>query len=220
MKRCLAVMLLTVMVLSVNSVFAQEFSSSIVTKTSEGTTTGKFFASKDRLRMDMAPAVTITRLDKKVVWMLLPDQNTFMEMPMEPSDFTPTLDKVPGEKKRTLLNTETIDGRETKKYEVVFDSRGKEETLYIWMSEELNFPIKSSAVDDSWVVEYKDISAGPQPAELFELPQGYKKFDYGKTPDEAKILDEVNASDEVKAPDEVTAPDETKTISEAKATEG
>ncbi len=189
MKRFCAVVLAVFFLSIVNFSYAQEFSSNIVTKTKDGVTNGKFYVSKDRLRLEIEPAVTVTRIDKKIVWMILPEQKTYLEMPMESQDMVPTLERVPGEKKRTVIGTETIEGRETRKYEVVFDSQGKEEVIYLWMSEELNFPVKSAALDDSWSVEYKDIVPGAQPPELFELPADYTKFDYGKTPAETQIDD-------------------------------
>jgi len=89
------------------------------------------------------------------------------------------MNKVPGEISRKLLGTETIAGRVTEKYEVQYQDKDKKQTIHIWLSKDLQFPLKSSNVDGSWSVEYIDVKEGPQPAAMFELPADYKKFVYG-----------------------------------------
>jgi hypothetical protein len=170
-----------------NFAFSQEFSSNVTTKTKEGTESGKVFVSKDKIRMEMETAISIARTDKKLVWMLLPQDKIYMEMPMGAENTITLMNKVPGEISRKLLGTETISGRETEKYEVVYQDKvkDKEQTINIWLSKDLQFPLKSSNVDGSWSVEYTDVKEGPQPAAMFELPADYKKFEYGATEAEA-----------------------------------
>jgi hypothetical protein len=166
-------------------VYAQEFSADIVTNTKDGSSKGKVYVSKDRIRMEMQSAITIARMDMKKAWMLMPQQKMYMEMPADAQNLSSAMEKVPGERSRTLIGTETIGGRQTEKYEVSYDYQGTAETIYIWLSKELHFPLKSSALDNSWSVEYTNVAEGPQKQELFELPGEYTKFDYGATAAEA-----------------------------------
>jgi hypothetical protein len=53
---------------------------------------------------------------------------------------------------------------------------------YQWMATDINFPVKTAAVDGSWSMEYKDIKLGSQPDSLFELPAGYQKMSIPSMP--------------------------------------
>jgi hypothetical protein len=163
----------------------QEFSAAIVSTANGSPVSGTVRVSKDKLRLDMPPAVTILRNDKKVAWMLMAEQKVYVEMPIDARSLATSMEHVPGEISRTLLGTEAIGGRDTEKYEVTYRDHEQSETLYIWLSKELHFPLKSSARDGSWTVEYTNVSDGPQPPEMFEVPDGYTKYDYGETPAEA-----------------------------------
>ena len=188
MKRFLSVIAASAVLFLFSSTvpaFSQEFSSNVITKTKEGTMNGKVFVSKDKIRMEMETAISIARSDKKIVWMLLPQDKIYMEMPMGAENTVTLMNKVPGEISRKLLGTETIAGRVTEKYEVQYQDKDKKQTIHIWLSKDLQFPLKSSNVDGSWSVEYIDVKEGPQPAAMFELPADYKKFVYGATEAEA-----------------------------------
>mgnify|MGYP001594689202 CR=1 FL=1 len=74
------------------------------------------------------------------------------------------------------MGSETIDGHPSTKYEVTAKVDDKTMTTYQWLATDINFPVKTAAVDGSWTVEYKDIMLGSQPDSLFELPAGYQKM--------------------------------------------
>jgi hypothetical protein len=166
-------------------IYAQEFSANIVANSKEGGMKGSVLVSKDKIRMEMQQAVSIVRIDKKLVWMLLPEQKMYMEMPAEAQNLSMSVEKVPGEISRRFIGAEPVDGRDTEKYEVTYQNQGKAETIYVWLSKDLHFPLKSAALDNSWTVEYTNVKEGPQPQDMFELPAGYKKFEYGATAAEA-----------------------------------
>ena len=46
---------------------------------------------------------------------------------------------------------------------------------YQWIKDG-QIPVKVEAVDGSYSMEYKNISTGAQPAELFEVPADYEKM--------------------------------------------
>lgn len=180
MKRFLTVIAASAVLFSLSSfAFSQEFSSNVITKTKDGIVNGKVYVSKGNIRMEMESAVSIARTDKKIVWMLLPRERIYMEMPMGAENTVTLMNKVPGEISRKLLGTEIIAGRETEKYEVQYQDKDKKQTIHIWLSKDLKFPLKSSNIDGSWNVEYVDVKEGPQAGALFELPADYKKFEYG-----------------------------------------
>jgi len=157
-------------------VMAEDFSADMVSTTKEGTLEGKIFVSQDRVRMEIPESISITRMDKKVVWILMPSGKMYMEQPFDPGKVVAFTEKIKGEIERKLLGQETIDGRMTDKYEVVYNAYGNTETMFQWMAEDLNIPVKTAAADNSWTTEYKNIKTGNQPDELFEVPADYQKF--------------------------------------------
>lgn len=177
MKR-LSVIVLFVLLLA-GTAFALEFSADTVMTAKGMKTTGKIYFSGEHFRMDMTsprPMTTITLLDKKVVWSIMPEEKMYMEIPFNPKREPIVKDKVQGEVDRKLVGTDEIDGHPAKKYLVTYKNGGEKMQMYQWIATDLNFPVKTEAVDGSWSQEYKNIKTGPQPASLFKVPAGYKKF--------------------------------------------
>jgi hypothetical protein len=158
------------------AVFAEDFSANMISTTKEGTYQGKVFVTKDKMRIEMMGSITISRADRRVVWMLMPEDKTYMEMSLKPQDIVMTGDKTPDEISRRLVGRETIDQKMTDKYEIEYAVKGNNSSVFVWLIKNLNLPVKSSATDGSWSVEYKNIVVAKQPASLFEIPAGYKKF--------------------------------------------
>ncbi len=135
---------------------------------------GKIFVKGDKVRQETTEEdetqVMIIRPDKKLTWMISPEEKTYVEMPYQSTDKTFeewTADK---EKNAKSLGEETVSGMPCKKYETVEDG---EKTLF-WISKQFPFPIK---IEDSEVtMEYKNIKLGPIDDSLFELPAGYEKM--------------------------------------------
>jgi hypothetical protein len=136
------------------------------------------FISDTKTRMEMADSVMISRPDKGVVWMLMPQQNMYMESPLKPQNIIVTEEKMQGEVSRKLIGSEVIDGRPADKYEVVYLSGKNNESVFVWLLKDIKFPVKTAATDGSWSVEYKNINTAKQEPTLFEIPSGYKKFSY------------------------------------------
>ncbi len=180
MKRiwCFPVMLFVLMILSFStplSARAVEFSADLVIQPKgDEPMTGKIFVKGDKVRQETSEEgetqIMIIRPDKKLTWMLTPEEKTYMEMPYQAEDKTFeewTADK---EKKSKLLGEETISGLACRKFESVEDG----EKTYFWIAKQFPFPIK---VEDSEVtMEYKNIKEGPLADSLFELPAGYEKM--------------------------------------------
>jgi len=161
---------------SVGTIFAADFSADLVAKTKDGVFQGKFFVSGEKSRMEAPQGITITRVDKKLVWMLMPEQKMYMQMPLRPDSAVGQTDKMPGEIERKLIGTETIDGKTADKYRIVANADNQKTVILLWLIKDSDIPVKTAAEDGSWVFEYKNIKTGAQPASLFELPAGYQAF--------------------------------------------
>jgi outer membrane lipoprotein-sorting protein len=163
-----------------SAALAGEFSAdTIMTYKGSGKTTGKVYYKADRFRMDMnAPSemIVITRMDKKVVWNIVPAEKMYMEMPFNLKNRLRVEKKYEGEIDRKQVGSETIDGHPAKKYLITYKSGKGTNQVYQWMATDINFPVKTEAVDGSWSQEFRNIKDGPQPDSLFEVPAGYKKF--------------------------------------------
>jgi hypothetical protein len=165
--------------------FAQEFSAQITTKSGAGNSMpGNFYFSKDKSRLEISKTITISRLDKKLGWLVFPDQKMFMEVPLELQNTPVSSDKMPEEIKRILLGEEKIDGKLVEKYEITVQQEGVPEKRYAWITkDEPKIMIKSCAVDGSWQIEYTNVVFGKQPDSLFEVPSDFQLFDYGQDSD-------------------------------------
>jgi len=158
---------------------AQDFSADMVSTTKAGVSTGKIFVAKEKTRMETLQTIIITRIDKNVVWILMPAQRMYMEQPLKPENVVATTDKMPGEIERKLVGKETVGGKRTDKYRIVYTAADKKETIFQWIVADSGFPIKSAAVDGRWIIEYRNLKTGKQPDTLFEIPTGYQKFSLG-----------------------------------------
>ena len=188
MVKRLAVLLSLIFLFSgVASAF--EFSADTIMTGKGRTNTGKAFFSKDKYRIDMeapqkgnarafAATSIITRIDKKVIWTIMPDRKMYGEKAYDDMKDRPMVEakKMVGEVERKEVGAETIDGHPTKKYLVTRKSGSGQHQVYSWLATDMNFPIKTAAVDGSWSQEYKNIKLGAQPDSLFEVPAGYTKF--------------------------------------------
>ena len=153
-----------------------DFSAEIVTKNNAGTFEGKIYSAKDKTRMDMPQSSVITRLDKNVVWILMPSEKMYIEQPIKPENTAMKPGKLPGETRRELVATEKVNGQNTEKFKITYSAGGKTETIFQWIAKDSGIPIKTSALDGKWSYEYKDIKTGSQNTALFELPKDYAKF--------------------------------------------
>ena len=158
------------------NVFALDFSADMVMIQKDVTTNAKVFMSGQRSRMEVPGSISISRMDKKVMWILMPEQKMYMEQAFDPSKMMVSSGKVEGELERTPLGKDTVDGKVTDKYKVTYEIQGMRNEMYQWIESGSNFPIKTSSLDGSWSAEYRNIKTGPQPDSLFEVPEGYKKF--------------------------------------------
>jgi hypothetical protein len=174
------VFILLIVFLFAGAVQAIEFSAdSIITQKNGEKMTGKMYFKPDRFRMEIKvheDMVMITRVDKKVVWNIMPKEKMYMEMPFDLKNKPKVDEKFEGEIERKQVGAETIDGHPTKKYLITYKIGNKTDQVYQWMATDINFPVKTAAIDGSWSQEFRNIKMGPQPDSLFEAPAGYQKM--------------------------------------------
>jgi hypothetical protein len=167
-------------ILLIYPVIAIEFSADSIHKTSGRTFKSKIYYKQDKIRMEVLDTVhkgyNIIRKDKEIMWMIMPEQRMWMEVPFNVKSGIQFEKKVKGEVSRKLIGTETINGHPTKKYEVTLKYRDSLFKVYQWIATDIDFTIKSAAIDGSWSQELKNIKIEKQPNNLFEIPTGYQKI--------------------------------------------
>jgi outer membrane lipoprotein-sorting protein len=176
LKLCtLSAALLFVFLLSPGVARSVEFSADmVITPKGDEPMTGKIYVKGDNVRQETAEEgetqIMIIRPDKKVTWMITPEEKVYMEMPYTAEDKTFEEWTAEKEKKSKLVGEETVSGLPCKKYESVEDG----EKTYFWISPKFPFPIR---VEDAEVImEYKNIKEGSVADSLFDLPAGYQKM--------------------------------------------
>lgn len=140
---------------------------------------GKMYMAKDRARFEYGGTVNIVRMDKKLVWMLMPSQKMYMEQSLRPENMVSGSERMPGEVERTLLGTETVNGYAANKYRITVQGEGKRQSMLQWLTVDGSLPVKTAAEDGRWVQEFRNIQMGEPDDFLFEVPPDYKKFAMG-----------------------------------------
>jgi outer membrane lipoprotein-sorting protein len=160
------------------------YSADIVTETSGMTHKSRMFAKGTKQRMEVSEegqkVINIIRADKRVMWMLMPDEKMYMEMPLnrQREDIASKLNDPDVKVEKKFLADETVDGHPSKKYHVMMTRNGKKESSgYMWEAADLNnFPVKWQEEDRKTTVTWKNIKLGGVPDSMFEIPAGYKKM--------------------------------------------
>ncbi len=152
------------------------FSAEMVMRAQNQVMQGKIYASNQKTRMENPVNVIIARPDLNVSWVLMPQQKMYMEQPLDPANLPKTSVQMPGEIERIEVGTESIDGRQARKFKVTYSDNGRQDSLYQWMAEGIPIPVKMESMDGSWSMEYRNIHVGPQPDVIFEVPPGYQKM--------------------------------------------
>ncbi len=163
----------------------KNFSADIVTTTSNGTFTSKVVSKDGKQRIEHSAAgkgmVNILRPDKKVVWMLMPDRKSYMEMPIDSrkQDVLSQLHDPTVKTDKEFLGNETVDNHPARKYHLTVYKDGRKETSgFLWEASDLNnFPVKYQNEDKTVTILWKNIKFDNAPDSLFEIPAGYKKME-------------------------------------------
>ncbi len=176
---------------------AQQFSADLVTIGGDGTAVpaGKLRVDGDKVRIEtpeFADGFFLIDAAKPVAFFVRPAARIFMEarqssrltqffVPVDPEAPCPAWQAmaraagVAGQDdwRCERVGEETIDGHRTIAYRVV-SSSGRE--FFGWIDPVRKFPLQIKS-EDGAVVTAQHVRDEPQPAQLFEIPAGFRKFD-------------------------------------------
>lgn len=173
--------LITIFLLAAGLVQAAEFTATMVTSAGGKEIPGKIYVKDTKMRNELEvagmPSVQILRPDKKVMWLIMPQQKAYMEMPLSQEAQQKLLPLTEDQKaKMKKVGTETVNGFACDKYETTLSHQGKAMQVFTWVATDLGLPIKIMSADGSFSMEYQDIKPGAVADTMFEVPQGYQKM--------------------------------------------
>ena len=165
------------------SVEAAEFSADMISEIPEKTSVGKVYVKGNKIRYEFLEgdekAVSITRLDNGVTWILMPEEKMYMEiLGVRKDAIDPEIEKkIEHMAEKKYLGKEKVSGYVCEKYQFVYHEKTMG-TMTQWFSKKLNYPIKIEHKSPSYYmfIEYKNIKEGGVSDSLFEVPAGYQKM--------------------------------------------
>ena len=168
----------------------KNYSADMETTTAQGSFTSKIFFKDTKMRMERntqgRKSINILRPDKKVIWMLMVESKTYMEIQLDMSkqDIQSKLHDPNIKTDKEFIANEVVDKHPAKKYHLTITTDGKKEKSgYIWEATDLgNFPVKYESEDKKMTTVWKNIKTGGVTDSVFELPAGYKKMDMPAMP--------------------------------------
>jgi outer membrane lipoprotein-sorting protein len=166
--------------LAVSLAQAAEFSAAVVNRIAGHEMQGKIFVRGQKARLEtstpLGVAISILRLDKKVMWILMPGKKAYMEMPFDREGFAQALNIPTDEAGMQLLGRETLNGYDTEKYATSMQAGTRQIQGTMWISKRLGLPIKIESADHSFSQEYRNIREGGVDDAIFEIPAGSQKL--------------------------------------------
>jgi hypothetical protein len=162
------------------SVRGAEFSAKMVLREHGQDVLGRIFVKDGKMRQEFlderGQTITIVRRDKHRVWVIMPSENTYVEMPLGlhlPGQFL----QIPPEaiSKRQVCSEEW-GGYQVDRIEVTLRGGplGTTRQTY-WVAPKLGLPIKTVTADRQYSLEYRDIQEKKLEDRLFEVPPGYRR---------------------------------------------
>jgi hypothetical protein len=166
-----------------------EYSADAMIQNEEGTMQQKIFVTPTKERKETLTgagegAVMIFRHDTKVMWTLMPSESMYMEYSLagsqgqgnDPSQWT---------YEDTVMGEETLNGVKVTKYKTIATStEGKKYGGFSWRTKEgINLKqdllYKEGKEKKRMLTELSNLKIGNQDPKLFEIPEGFTKFDMG-----------------------------------------
>ena len=181
-------MKLTIRILSLTIIFSftcfAQFTADMVVTEGEAVRTNKFYSQNQYYRMDIEEegqeGYVIVDRNEGVTKVVMPAEQMYMEMSSTgmqsmSNDVFQSIEKQKEQYETNLVGTETINGYECEKYEVLID--GSVVSTY-WQSEDIEYPIKViSGANNDMVMELTKIEPGDVDDSMFQIPEGYTKMD-------------------------------------------
>ena len=163
-----------------------EYSADSTIQHEEGTIQQRVYVTPTKERKEMLTgagdgAVQIFRFDTKVMWQVMPSEKMYMEHSMagksqgnDPSQWT---------YEDTVMGEETLNGVKVTKYKTIATSSdGKKYGGFSWRTKE-GISIKQDLLykegndKKRMLTELTNLKIGKQDPKLFEIPEGFQKFD-------------------------------------------
>jgi outer membrane lipoprotein-sorting protein len=140
--------------------------------------------------LGMASIVALSNQEKKLAYLVYPELQVYVEMPIpNPDDSKPASDFTI---ETTELGKETVDSHPVVKTKaVVSDDKGVKHDYTIWKATDLKgFPIKieTSEKGQTIIMLFKDVKLAKPDANLFTPPAGYKKYDNIQTMMQEQVM--------------------------------
>lgn len=167
-----------------------EYSADRTMESGQGSISGKVYhalGGKERQEMTLqgTTQIMITRLDKKVVWSLMPAQKTYMEMSLEASTQQTGTDVNNCDMNLNSLGDETVNGVKATNNKISMSCPDNSNfNGNIWVTKE-GIMVKLDAVGGQGStqgrikIDLKNLKIAKQDPGLFEIPAGYQKFSMG-----------------------------------------
>jgi hypothetical protein len=160
-----------------------EFTANMVLQQKGRVMPGKIFIKDNKMRQEFLDheghTITIVRRDKRLVWVVMPWDRTYVEFPLGiqlPGQF---LQIPPESLSRRRVGDEEINGYQVERFEVTLPG-GSRQTY--WVAPKLGLPIKTVAPDRQYSLEYQDIREKKLEDRLFEVPPGCQKISAAASP--------------------------------------
>ena len=162
-----------------------EYSADSVMQTEDSTTEQHVYVTPTKERHEMLTgsgdgAVQIFRYDSKVMWQLMPSEKMYMEHSMGKAAAN---DVSQWDFQETVMGEEVLNGVRVTKYKTIATSTdGKKYGGFSWRTNQ-GISIKSDLLykegneKKRMMTELKNVKIGKQDPKLFEVPEGFTKFD-------------------------------------------
>lgn len=180
-RSLVGVILATMALFWANLTLAAEFTATMITRAGGLEIPGKIYVKNNKMRNEVEAAglasIHIMRPDKKLMWIIMPQQKAYVEMPLS-QEAQEKMMLLPENAKTTMkmIGTDTINGYACNKYETIMTHQGKAMKVFTCIAPDLGVPIQIVSENGSFSMEYKDIKPGEVADALFEPPQGYNKM--------------------------------------------
>ena len=156
-------------------------------ESAEGVTQGKVYVANDLERrefnQDGQSMVMILRRDKKLVWMLMPDDQMYMEVKIPKEGRADDLGNYKID--TTTIGPETVNGVETTKSKVIMTGPDNTKMGGFWWATREGIIVKMDAIavdknkKERFKIDLKNLEIGEQDPAMFEVPDTYTKLDMG-----------------------------------------
>lgn len=174
-----------------------QYSADSSTETTEMTIKEKVYSAPGKMRKEQdlggSTQISIIRMDKGVMWTLMPDDKMYMEISLQQAQSQNSgVDTSAYQMEKSEVGREVINGHEAIKYKVIMTgSDGNKLGGFQWVVSpgiqiKLDAISKDGESKERIKVELTNLKIEPQDPALFEIPKGYSTMTMPSFPDMGK----------------------------------